>query len=56
MPYNSKDDKARIHVEPGQYEVWVHHSNKEIELVASYANKQSAIIFIRTYNGQTSKI
>lgn len=56
MPYNSKDNKARIHVESGQYEVWIHHLNKEIELVASYKDEKSAIICMRTYNGQTSSI
>jgi hypothetical protein len=56
LPYNSKDNKARVHVSLMGYEVWVHHEKKKIELVASYMYEVSAKAFVRVYNEQSSHI
>ena len=55
-PYNSKDGKARIHQGLQGIEIWVHHISKNIELVKTYDNEQSARMFISTYNGQTGNM
>lgn len=56
MPYNSKDGKARIHIDYGikQYQVWIHYTDKDIALAKEYDNYLSATLFVRTYNKQLS--
>ena len=58
MPYNSKDDKARIHIEFGvePYQVWIHYSDKDIALAKEYDNYLSATLFVRAYNKQLSVV
>jgi predicted aminopeptidase len=56
LPYNSKDNKARVHVGLMGYEVWIHHEKKEIELAATYLYELSARAFVRVYNEQSSQI
>ena len=52
-PYNSKDDKARIHQGSNGLEIWIHHKSSDIEFVKEYDNQQTAIMFVSSYNGQT---
>jgi len=56
LPYNSKDNKARVHVGLMGYEVWIHHEKKEIELAVTYLYELSARAFVKVYNEQSSHI
>lgn len=57
LPYNMRDDKAKIHaIILDEHEVWIHHRNGNIEFLKSYDNRVSALACIVAYNGQSASI
>ena len=52
LPFNTKDNHAKIHEKEGCYEIWIHHQNSLIEFVNAFTNYNMAKRFANGYNGQ----
>jgi len=50
LPFNTKDNHARIHEREGCYEIWIHHKNSLIEFVSTFKNHNVAMMFVERYN------
>ena len=53
LPFNTKDNHAKIHEKDDCYEIWIHHKNSLIEFVSAFDNYQMATKFANGYNGKS---